>query len=105
MKSITISCKKPVNKINMLNKCYKFIDRNLLSVDTNNDDHYFSELRHKESLKNVLFNLESAVKNISSFEISAKYLRDAMNDLDELYGRHNEEDKLEIIFNNFCIGK
>ena len=50
-----------------------------------------------------LLNLENAVKNISSFEISAKYLRDAMNDLDELYGRHNEEDKLEIIFNNFCV--
>ncbi len=105
LKSITISCKKPLNKFNMLNKCYKFIDDNLLSVDTNSDDHYFSELRHKECLKSVLLNLENAVKNISSFEISAKYLRDAMNDLDELYGRHNEEDKLEIIFNNFCVGK
>ena len=41
LKSITISCKKPLNKFNMLNKCYKFIDDNLLSVDTNSDDHYF----------------------------------------------------------------
>ncbi len=105
LKSITISCKKPNNKFKMLKTCYEFIDRNLLSVDTNNDDHYFSELRHKNCLKSVLSNLESAMEYISSLEISAKYLRDALNDLDELYGRHNDEDKLGIIFNNFCVGK
>ena len=105
LSSITISCKKPNNKHNMLNKCHEFIDQNLLSVDTINDDHYFSELRHKDCLKNVLSNLESAAIYISSLEVSAKYLRDAMNDLDELYGKHNDEDKLAIIFNNFCVGK
>ena len=103
--SITISCKKPNNKFNMLNKCYNFIDQNLLSVDTNNDDYYFSELRHKECLKSVLSNLENALENFSSLEICAKYLRDAMTDLDELYGKHNDEDKLGIIFDNFCVGK
>lgn len=105
LKSFTISCKESLNDHKMLLKCYKFIDKNLLSVDTFNDEHYFSELRHINCLDSVLINLEFAIKNLSAFEISSKYLRDALNDLDDLYGKHNEDDKLEIIFNKFCIGK
>tara|TARA_B100000900_G_C20385597_1_gene636374 strand:- start:38 stop:787 length:750 start_codon:yes stop_codon:yes gene_type:complete len=103
--SITISCKESVNNPKILKKLHKFIDKNLLSVDTHNDDYYFSEVRHIKCLKSVSNNLDQACKNISDYEISAKYLRDAMDDLDELYGKHNDEEKFGIIFNNFCVGK
>ena len=104
-KSITISCKNNTNNIKMLKKCQQFIYENLLSVDTTSDDYYFSELRQFECLKGVLKNLEHAICKLDSLEILAKYLRDALIDIDELYGKHNDEDKLEIIFNKFCIGK
>ena len=105
LKSVTISCKNNINNIKMLKKCQHFIYDNLLSVDTSTDDYYFSELRQFECLKNVEKSLENAICNLDSLEISAKYLRDALIDIDELYGKHNDEDKLEIIFNKFCIGK
>ena len=89
----------------MLKKCQQFIYENLISVDTNTDDYYFSELRQFECLKSVLKSLEYAICNLESIEIVAKYLRDALTDIDELYGKHNDEDKLEIIFNKFCVGK
>ena len=89
----------------MLKKCQQFIHDNLLSVDTNTDDYYFSELRQFECLKSILKNLECAKLKFDSLEILAKYLRDALADIDELYGKHDDEDKLEIIFNKFCIGK
>ena len=104
-KSITISCKNNANNIKLLEKCQKFIYKNLLSVDTYTDDYYFSELRQIECLNSVLKNLEHALCKLDSLEILAKYLRDALGDIDELYGKHNDEDKLEIIFNKFCVGK
>ena len=104
-KSMTISCRNNTKNIKMLKKCQQFIHDNLLSVDTNTDDYYFSELRQFECLKSILKNLECANLKFDSLEILAKYLRDALTDIDELYGKHDDEDKLEIIFNKFCIGK
>ena len=77
----------------------------MISVDTKFNDYYFSELRHKKCLERLLKNLKEANQAIDDLEICAKYLRDAIFDLDSLYGKHNDEDKLGIIFNKFCIGK
>ena len=105
IKSFTISCKQNNYKHNMLKKLYEFIKKNLISVDTKFNDYYFSELRHKKCLERLLKNLKEANQAIDDLEICAKYLRDAIFDLDSLYGKHNDEDKLGIIFNKFCIGK
>tara|TARA_X000000950_G_scaffold113448_1_gene142759 strand:+ start:1008 stop:2399 length:1392 start_codon:yes stop_codon:yes gene_type:complete len=105
LKSISISCVKKSKTNNMLIKIYNFINKNLLSVDTNEKDYYFSELRHHRCLMSIHENLGKAQADISNLEICNKYLRDAVDDLDELFGKHNTEDQLETIFNNFCIGK
>lgn len=105
IKSFSISCRKDVNDHKILNKLHKFIEQNLISIDTKSNDYYFSELRHKMNLENLIENLRKAVVNLGEVEICAKYLRDAINDLDHLYGHFDEEDKLELIFNKFCIGK
>ena len=83
-KSITISCKNNTKNIKMLKKCQQFIHDNLLSVDTNTDDYYFSELRQFECLNSILKNLECANLKFDSLELLAKYLRDALTDIDEL---------------------
>ncbi len=105
IKSFTISCKQNNYNHNMLKQLYEFIKKNLISVDTKFNDYYFSELRHKKCLERLLKNLKEAIQAIDDLEICAKYLRDALFDLDSLYGKHNDEDKLGIIFNKFCIGK
>ncbi len=104
-KSLTISCRKDLLNNNLLKKTHNFIHKYLLTVDTNNDHHYFSEIRQLECLKNVTGELNEALANVRKLEICAKYLRDALNNLDDLYGKHNDEKKLGIIFSNFCIGK
>ncbi len=104
-KSITISCKDNFDNHNMLEKLYKFLHKNLILVETNNDDFYFSEVRQIECLKKVTENLKMAIKHIKTLELSSKFLRDAMSELDILNGKHDHEKELGIIFNNFCIGK
>ncbi len=105
IKSLSISCRKDLCDHNMLNNLYKFIDQNLISIDTKSNDYYFSELRHKMNLESLLQNLKKALVNLGEIEICSKYLRDAVNDLDHLYGNFDEEDKLDLIFSKFCIGK
>ena len=104
-KSITISCKKDFYNNNMLKKLYKFLYKHLISVDTNSDDYYFSGIRQLECLNKVEENLKMAIDHINTDELSSKFLRDAMNELDNLYGKHSQEEELGIIFSKFCIGK
>ena len=63
-----------------------------------------SERTHKK--------LESAMKIVSKkaggadfFEITAQNIRDANQELNEIYGELDNEKILDEIFNNFCIGK
>ena len=56
--------------------------------------------------------LESAMKKVSKeaegsdfFEITAQNIRDANQELNEIYGELDNEKILDQIFNNFCIGK
>ena len=63
-----------------------------------------SERTHKK--------LESAMKIVSKkaggadfFEITAQNIRDANQELNEIYGELDNEKILDQIFNNFCIGK
>ena len=39
------------------------------------------------------------------FEITAQNIRDANQELNEIYGELDNEKILDQIFNNFCIGK
>ena len=43
--------------------------------------------------------------NINEIEIASDYLLRALSDLDSLFGKNNIEDRLEVIFRKFCIGK
>ncbi|MFL2660689.1 MAG: tRNA uridine-5-carboxymethylaminomethyl(34) synthesis GTPase MnmE [Alphaproteobacteria bacterium] len=104
-KTISLSCKKKLFKHNILLKTLKFLDQNLLSIDTNNEGYYFSERRHIICLNNMKCNLDLAIDNIESVEICTNYLRDAVGYLDELYGKYDNEKELGFIFNEFCIGK
>jgi len=64
--------------------------------------------RHREALKNVRKCLLKARKNLLKSvapEIVSIDLRDALSFLDVLLGKTENEDILNNIFNNFCIGK
>jgi tRNA modification GTPase len=104
-KFMTISCKKDFYNNKILKKLYRFLHKHLISVDTNSDDYYFSGIRQLECLNKIEENLKMAIDHINTDELSSKFLRDAMSELDSLYGKHSQEEELGIIFSKFCIGK
>ena len=104
-KALSLSCKKEYFKHNMLIKAFNFLEQNLLSIDTNNQAHYFSERRHITCLNNVKYNLNRGLDNLENVEICTKFLKDSVSYLDELYGKYDNEKELGFIFSEFCIGK
>ena len=48
--------------------------------------------------------LETKIGAIN-IEIASDFLSKALLSLDTLYGKSDVEDRLEVVFNKFCIGK
>jgi tRNA U34 5-carboxymethylaminomethyl modifying GTPase MnmE/TrmE len=66
---------------------------------------FFSEIRQYERLKNIFSCLESCEKSLPELELATDYIVQAIKELDNILGRHDNDKELSIIFKNFCIGK
>ena len=87
-------------------KLNNFISKNLLTIDTlNNDDYFFSEERQINIIQKIVVFIEDALISLDDLEISVNYLNQAVMLLDELIGKNDYADRLGYIFDNFCIGK
>jgi len=67
-----------------------------------------THLRHKEALEKTLLELtraREAVQRGDSFEFIALDLREAIGSLDSITGERIDEEILERIFSQFCVGK
>lgn len=67
-----------------------------------------TKLRHKIALDNALEALDNALQTFEKkepLEITAMFLREALNCLGQIVGVVTTEDILNIIFSEFCIGK
>ncbi len=67
-----------------------------------------SNVRHIQSLKECAVSLgqaQEAIHNGLSLEFSSEGLKTAINGLDQITGRNIDQDLLEKIFSEFCIGK
>ena len=72
------------------------------------DNEYLVGVRHEVLIKNCLnklnrFLIES--NNEIGDEIISMHLTEARNELDIMIGRKTNEDMLDILFGEFCIGK
>ncbi len=102
--SIGISALK-MTKIDELRKM--IINIAVKDLDVNSGS-IVPNLRHRETLKDALFNLESAEKamlNKDPEETIAFDIKNSINALGRITGETAEIDILDNIFNNFCIGK
>lgn len=63
-----------------------------------------SERTHKK-LKDAMKIMSKKVVGADFFELTAQNIRDANQELKEIYGELDNEKILDQIFNNFCIGK
>ena len=105
-KYFEISCKKHYSNAEKLKSFKDFIYQKLLKTNINiNDDIYFSEIRHYKCLENINIKLDLALNNIEEIEIASNFIDEALYELDDIFGRHDKEEELDIIFRKFCIGK
>ncbi len=86
----------------------KIID--LICKDKNLDTHgiLISNIRHIKALEEAQKNLQSAcrlMKENVSLEFISEEIKAAGNQLDAITGRNIDEDLLDRIFSEFCIGK
>ena len=105
-KYIEISCKEQSFDLKKLKSFQLFVYQKLLKTNMNtNDDFYFSELRHYQCLESINSKLNLALGHIEEGEIVSNFLDEALHELDNIFGRHDKEEELDIIFKKFCIGK
>ena len=67
-----------------------------------------SNLRHVQALKQTVVELQAAqglMDEQLSVEFVSEHIKAAVNQLDSVLGRNIDEDLLETIFSEFCIGK
>ena len=104
--SFSISCKENKSDYQMLISLMKFLNKNLLFIDRNlNENYYFFNKAQISVILSVVSDLEMCIKNIKNIEIASDFLSKSLLSLDTLYGKSDVEDRLEIVFNKFCIGK
>ena len=68
------------------------------------EDPSISRERHKETLKNTNFHMTKSLED-KNIDIFAEDIRLASAEITKITGKIDIEDILEIIFNDFCIGK
>ena len=65
-----------------------------------------SRIRQRQHLRDVLTNVEEAIKNVHiGLELRAEYLRRASDSLGRITGKIDVEAMLGKIFSDFCVGK
>ena len=105
--------KKPLNKPNVINissktsygikKLLKIIFKKLSNKHIS-ENLYISRERHKSCLLNAKKFIIKSNKH-KNYDIFAEDIRLAINEISKIYGSVDIEDILDIIFNDFCIGK
>ncbi len=77
---------------------------NKLNEKNSFENAYISRERHQKCLINTKNFLENSKKN-KNYDVFAEDIRLALNEISKIYGNIDIEDILDIIFNDFCIGK
>ena len=65
---------------------------------------YISRERHLECLIKTSKNLEKS-KKAKNYDVFSEDIRLAIKEISKIYGKVDIEDILDVIFNDFCIGK
>ncbi len=86
----------------------KIIEMIRMDKDLETDGLWLSNIRHIKALEEARENLSGALRLMqegASLEFICEEIKAAVNQLDAITGRNIDEDLLERIFSEFCIGK
>ena len=104
-----IEIETSIKDIDSIARLHSAIEENLLGPSkTYNEFNLSVNLRQSQALQNSSNSLEQCISNLSkeeSIELSIPELKDSIQHLGEIVGQTDNEDMLDILFSNFCIGK
>lgn len=98
---ICISAKQSTGIDKLLNELVSQVEK---MMNSNSEAPSLTRQRHRESLLHCYSNLQRS-KHADLPELMAEDIRLALRDIGRITGRVDVEDLLDIIFNDFCIGK
>ena len=79
-----------------------------LNEISENNEIIITNERHKNQIQKAINNVSQAIDSLeveTPVDISAIYIKQALEDLGEITGRNISEDIINEIFKNFCLGK
>ena len=79
-----------------------------LNEISENNEIIITNERHKNQIQKAMNNVSQAIDSLeveTPVDISAIYIKQALEDLGEITGRNISEDIINEIFKNFCLGK
>ena len=103
-----VKIKTSIKEIESLSLLQKAIEENLVGESKSYTELSLSvNLRQSHALENASHSLEECIFNLSkeSIELSIPELKDSIKYLGEIVGETDNEDMLDVLFSNFCIGK
>ena len=103
-----VKIKTSIKEIESLSLLQKAIEENLVGESKSYTELSLSvNLRQSHALENASHSLEECIFNLSkeSIELSIPELKDSIKYLGEIVGDTDNEDMLDVLFSNFCIGK
>lgn len=77
----------------------------LATISGINESPIILQSRHKEIIQHCEANLDFAINEKNDIIIKSFHLRNAINNLSQIFGKIDIEEVLGLIFNKFCIGK
>tara|TARA_B100000700_G_scaffold198663_1_gene218527 strand:- start:549 stop:1898 length:1350 start_codon:yes stop_codon:yes gene_type:complete len=97
---IKISSKTGYGITKLINQIYKLIKFKRNSYD----NPHVSRERHRNQLILSLESLEKSLKS-NQIDIKAEEIRKSYINISKIYGKYDIDEILDVIFNDFCIGK
>lgn len=81
------------------------IETNIKNNEINNQEIILSSTRQIECIKECIKEIKNAKNNLKDFEISAYCINNALKSLDLISNPYNNEEMLDSMFSEFCLGK
>ena len=103
--SIMFSAKEKIGYDELVNQINNMFYNNVLDIE---NEIFITNVRHMELLNNAIHSLSCVIENIDAFateDILTIDLLDAYNYLGEIIGETIDDDVVDKIFSDFCMGK
>lgn len=99
---LKISLKKDFDEKIVINKINEMIRKKNIGIEL---PEFITNFRHEEITEKIIIEIKNADTNWKRKEIAAFHLHNALDLVEELFGKRDREEVYNKIFSTFCVGK